>query len=459
MDKKIKLIVKILIVILVIVLILIYMVSRKQSDKEKEQGATQETLDMIQKEQELYEKIQADPSIVINGKKTEVVKAEGVYLTLENMIKKYNSQLNRGKAEAIYSLLYDKYIEENGINISNVLEKTIKYSDYKIEEIRGVATTTYGIYYAKINSSNSKNILLINWDIENNTFSICPTNEQEYNVGKQEGISVDKERIKSIEKNNYNKVTIQKADNDTIAQKYFYDFIDIMVNNTAEAYEKLDTKYKEINFKTYEDFLEYVKNNKERLQSLDRNNYKDVEDFENYIEYENYYQKMSTNKMKEYSMQNENGVKTYTFLDTYGEYYIFKVEAAMKYTVILDNYTIPTDEFTSEYKNQTDAKKVVLNIKRFFMGIDDKNYGYSYSVLSESFKTNKYPTKEEFVAYANKNFFEENEIEYITYKKENGGYIYKIKIKDATGKSKEEKTLNIIMKLKTGTDFEMSFGE
>ena len=149
----------------------------------------------------------------------------------------------------------------------------------------------------------------------------------------------------------------------------------------------------------------------------------------------------------------------YILIDNKGNNYILKETTPFQYVIILDNYTIPTSQFIEEYNKQTDQGKVVLNIKRFFMGIDDKNYGYSYSVLSESFKNNKYPTKNEFINYAKQNFFEKNEIEYITYEKENGVDIYKIKVKDAFGKSSDEKTLNMILRLKNGTDFEMSFGE
>jgi len=116
--------------------------------------------------------------------------------------------------------------------------------------------------------------------------------------------------------------------------------------------------------------------------------------------------------------------------------------------------------FLAEKYNMTsEEKKVILNIKKFFMGIDNENYGYSYSVLSEAFKNNNYPTKNDFINYAKANFFKQNEVEYVSYKKQNDLYIYEIKLKDATGNNKEEKMFNIILKLNSGTDFEMSFGQ
>ena len=126
---------------------------------------------------------------------------------------------------------------------------------------------------------------------------------------------------------------------------------------------------------------------------------------------------------------------------------------------MLDSYAIPTDDLMETYSSSSEAEKVILNIKKFFMGIDDKNYGYSYSVLSDSFKNNKYASKDDFIKYVQENFFEKNDIEYVSYEKENGLYIYKINITDATGKSSEEKSLNMIIKIGSGANFEMSFGE
>ena len=126
---------------------------------------------------------------------------------------------------------------------------------------------------------------------------------------------------------------------------------------------------------------------------------------------------------------------------------------------MLDNYSIPGEDFQEEYNMLSKDKKVILNIKRFFMGIDNKNYGYSYSVLSENFRNNKFASKEDFINYAKQNFFDENEIKYISFKEENGIFIYEIILTDATGKNSEERTFNMIMKLNSETNFEMSFSK
>ena len=93
------------------------------------------------------------------------------------------------------------------------------------------------------------------------------------------------------------------------------------------------------------------------------------------------------------------------------------------------------------------------------MGIDDKNYGYSYSVLSEGFRNNYFANKEDFISYAKQNFFEKNKIEYLSYEQEKGLNIHKIKLTDETGINQEERVFNMIVKLNDNAEFEMSFSK
>ena len=454
MQKKIKKIIILLVVIMIILIFMIFIISKKVNNSESIQEVSQ-----AEDERAEFMEYQADPSKIINGKKMEVVEEDGIYLTLERIIENYNNYLIQKDSKAIYNLLYDEYVKKNNISEENIFNKIKSYSNYDIIQLVGLSTTDYAIYYAKIEDMENQKFLMINWDTANDTFSLCPIESEEYDKGINSGIEVNKQRISSIELNSYNKVVITKVDSDDIANKYFYGYIEKMLHNTKEAYELLDEQYKEVSFPNYNDFKDYINNNKVILESLDHNNLKVREDFASFQDYEDYYYKTTKNKMKDYGLISENGIRTYTFEDSYGKYYIFTVTAAMKYTVMLDNYVIPTEDFTQTYNSSTTQEKVVLNIKKFFMGIDDKNYGYSYNLLADSFKNNKYTTKESFVNYAKQNFFEENEIEYIECKEQNGVYIYKIRLTDASKASAGQKEFNMIVKLNSGTDFEMSFGE
>jgi len=454
LQKKIKKLIIILLVIFVILVVTIFIIANKLYNSEDK-----ELLSEIEEARDIFEEYQKNPAKFFNGEKLQEIKAEGLYFTLEGIIEKYNNYLVEENKEAVYNVVYDEYKKQNNLSKENILQKMEKYSNYKISQVVGASISQYGIYYAKIEVAGTQKYLMINWDIENDTFSISPIDEAYYNKGINSGIEVDSERIASIEENSYNKIDIKSVDNDDIAKKYFYGYIEMMLHNTKEAYELLDEQYKELSFPKYNDFVEYINYNKTLFESLDHNNLKTREDFENYKEYQNYYYKTTRNKMKDYAQTSKDGIKTYVFEDSYGKYYIFTVTSAMKYTVMLDNYVIPTEDFTETYNSSTEQEKVVLNIKKFFMGIDDKNYGYSYDLFADSFKNNKYSTKESFVNYAKQNFFEENEIEYIECKEQNGVYIYKIRLTDASGASAKQKEFNMIVKLNSGTDFEMSFGE
>lgn len=454
LQKKIKNLIIFLIILVIVLGLVIQIVNKRIYDIN-----TNNKILELNLEREEFEKMEENPSSIIDGKKLEEVKAEGIYLTIGNIVSKYVSYVAKRDANAIYNVLYKDYMNKNNIQQENIFRNIDIYSNYETEKMLGISTSTYGIYYVKINSDGEEKYILINWDTKNDTFSVCPINENDYKNSIEIGISVDKERIAPIEENEYNKVEVESINQDKIAKKYFQDYITKLLYQNKKAYNMLDEDYKNAAFENYESFLEYVDKNKQRFESLDRSNVKTSEDFQSDEEYQEYIQERLKFYLADYAQKTEKNIKKYIFKDSYGNYYTFKVSAAFQYTVILDNYTIPAEDFIENYNSRKDEEKVVLNIKKFFMGIDDKNYGYAYNLLAESFRNNKYPTKNDFIAYAEKNFYEKNKIEYINYTEENGVYIYKIKISDATVKSAETKQFNMIIRLKEGTDFEMSFSQ
>lgn len=446
MKRVLKLIISLIIIAIIVIIVIIYLSQKENIGEEEYTIKVEEIEELAIRNKKIHQETSRNKFYIIKGciekfyQNYQLMNRENLNEkmmedeeSLDELLKKYQ--------ERTYSMLDNEYIRYKNITIDNINEKleNIKESVIIIDKVytKDLDNSSYVHFVearikekekdikkvkliVRLSSANTFKIFLDDYLIENNF----------YDFSKDIDVTqICKEEISNNEYNTYNTTAITTK---TYIEDLFKHFRSSYINDIEYTYELIDETYREIRFKDKEEYMQYIKNSQLNMVKT---------------------------SLHSYNQNTINGVNHYLCKDNNDRYYIFKETAPFQYTVILDNYTIPTDEFTSEYKNQTDAKKVVLNIKRFFMGIDDKNYGYSYSVLSESFKTNKYPTKEEFVAYANKNFFEENEIEYITYKKENGGYIYKIKIKDATGKSKEEKTLNIIMKLKTGTDFEMSFGE
>lgn len=352
-----------------------------------------------------------------------------------------NTKIQKDRIDKVYKLLDDKYLEYKGITLDNLSNKLSKIGDitininkmYVIEKESGISI--YFVYGNKKDTLEQKITdfsAMVKIDMKNRTYKILlddyvKNNYENIEIGQHIEITEDE-----IKNEIYNTFTYQYITDEEYINDLFLNFKNNLRVSKEQTYDLLDDEYKKQCFSNIEEYLSYIN--------------------------ENYY-KILTAKLDTYSKENNKEYTQYTFKDTKENYYIFKEIAPFKYTVMLDNYSIPGEDFQEEYNMLSKDKKVILNIKRFFMGIDNKNYGYSYSVLSENFRNNKFASKEDFINYAKQNFFDENEIKYISFKEENGIFIYEIILTDATGKNSEERTFNMIMKLNSETNFEMSFSK
>ena len=133
-----------------------------------------------------------------------------------------------------------------------------------------------------------------------------------------------------------------------------------------------------------------------------------------------------------------------------GIYFLFKNIEIKK---IENEYQDYIPQFIEKYNNSDIQKKVALNIDKFIKGINDKNYNYSYSVLADSFKKNKYPTIISFESDMKNQIIDNCSVEYSVFSQQGSNYSYRITLKSG----EESKSMNVIMKLGDGTNFEMSF--
>lgn len=336
----------------------------------------------------------------------------------------------------IYDVLSTSYISKNNITLDNVydyvstISESVLYVPLEAKTLQNMDNIQSFIVHGIVQSTQLQIIdevyAIVNIDKINSVFSIEPIYEEHK--------SITEITINQLDNNIENGVKFNSVpvSNENISKDYINIYKRLAIGNPEIIYNKLDEKYRDARFKTLEEFKKFIEENKNIIIGI---------------------------RLKKYQKTTGENSDTYTCIDQNGNYYIFKEITPLKYTIILDNYTIPTEDFIEVYNSSREEEKVVLNIEKFFMGINDKNYKYSYNLLAESFRNNKYQSKEEFIKYVEANFFEKNEIEYNTYKEEKGVYIYKIKVSDATGKSAETKQYNMIVRLKEGTDFEMSFSE
>lgn len=349
--------------------------------------------------------------------------------------------IKRDRIEKVYKMLDEEYIKYKNITLDN-LEKVLPkigeidiiIDNMKIIE-KDINISVYFINGILTNESDSEITnfsIMLKLDSRNKTFKLLLGDYVEVYYKDIKVGDVIEINEQEIQNDTYNVYTHRNIEDEEYIKDLFTHYKKQLKLKKEKSYNLLDEEYKKYNFESINDYLSYIDENYSRIITANIEGY-------------------NKNRNSEYTQ--------YIFKDTNGNYYIFKETAPFQYTVMLDNYTIPTEDFIENYNSSKDEEKVVLNIKKFFMGIDDKNYGYSYNLLAESFRNNKYLTKNDFINYVKGNLFDKNEIEYLSYTKETGVYIYKIKVSDATGKSTEIKQFNMIIRLKEGTDFEMSFSE
>ena len=141
--------------------------------------------------------------------------------------------------------------------------------------------------------------------------------------------------------------------------------------------------------------------------------------------------------------------------DINNKYFIINEKKLLDYSILLDEYTIDIPQFIEKYNYSDIQNKVALNIDKFIKGINDKNYNYSYSILADSFKQNKFPSINLFEQAVKNEFFENCSIEYSVFNEQGNNYIYSVVLRDTN--SNNTKNMIIVMKLGDETDFEMSY--
>ena len=144
-------------------------------------------------------------------------------------------------------------------------------------------------------------------------------------------------------------------------------------------------------------------------------------------------------------------------VDNYNNYYIFNVQGAMSYNIILDTYTVDLPQFVEKYNKASDKEKAILNIKKIFQAINLKDYNYVYNKLDTDFKNRYFKQESEFEKFADSNFFSKNEITIKEYEQIQNTHVFTVSVKNAEDKNANTKDKKIIMQLKEGTEYVMSF--
>ena len=451
MSNKLKKIIKIIIVILIIiligVLILIGKVNKKNNSDVIEYENEIEINDILEKEKtrsnyytvkNIVEKYYS--SLCNLNKKVEDVLIFEYDEEVEHIEEETAQEIQITK-DKIYNFFDENYIKDTNLNINSLQEKLGNYNNlYVLIEdmyVREIATNlktyfVFGTIVEKTASLGEKFELMIAIDSKNFTFNIYTSDYINkynlYELSKEANFNEDVFCLTGIENRKYNKYENKAVNNEEHAKNLLENFTQsIKYNNIEYSYSRLNEEYKIKKFKDFSDYEKYIERNKNNITKA----------------YLNYYK---SNK--------QEGFTQYICVDKSERYYIFNEAATMDYNLILDNYTIDIQEFVDKYNNSSEKDKVLLNVQKVIAATKDGDYKYVYSKLDNGFKSANLQTQEKFEKFIKEKYNEKDIIEFTTYEKINNTHVYLLEITKSNGNKTKAQ---IVMQLKDGTDFVMSF--
>lgn len=411
----------ILLIILIIIMILIVSIALIKLNN-VQQDIDDNNVEEYQEYSEHYEEER--------NKTAHIVENANTFYTIENCINVYLNNVYSKNNDNIQSLLYQPS-EISNVEFYDTQKENIAQEIWESDD-NGIS-----IYYVftKIRDKNELDIsnefnyfFTVILDENNHTFAIRPNGKQHLleNLKAIEQYTIDGIRKNSI--NRYSDIIIYNED---IINKYFTEYIKNALYNINVAYELLDEEYKNSKFENIEAFKKYIDNNRESILNLTINKYS-KEQFEDYVQY--------------------------TIIDNYNKYYIIKETSVMKFKILLDNYTVNTEEINSKYEKATDDVKIATNVDKIFKMIDNKEFKTIYdNYLNTGFKNNYFSDYTKFETYMNNTFFEYNYLGNKTLEKQGENYIITINYKDGISSAAENRQISIIMKLNNDMNFEISF--
>lgn len=195
---------------------------------------------------------------------------------------------------------------------------------------------------------------------------------------------VEQSLVKEIEYQDVNSFMTTSISDERMAKKYYSDFTYKMLYMPEKAYEQLDKKYREKRFGNYDNFLSYVN------------------DIAGVIAGETY---------GRYLIEEGDGYTLYTAAgqdtsDT--RRYYFKETSVMQYVAYLDDYTLVSTEEEQQYENMSEGEKVQYDLAKFISMVEQRDYLQSYNLLDENFKSNNFPTINDFKDYIKNQYYSDN---------------------------------------------------
>ncbi len=197
------------------------------------------------------------------------VKDYSLYFMVVNNINTFYEYVSNNDNDAVISLLDNKYIEKENITRNNLNTHILNYgidigvipdyiTTFKIDNniayfVHGKLEQTIYLEPSKIVNNNFNMLMLI--DIDNLTFSLYPTTEEEYKQILSTIPSIN------ITKNNYNEYQgVSEMSNQSVCVIYLTDFLSKLENNIDSTYE-LISKNTLAKLSTIDKYRDYINQN------------------------------------------------------------------------------------------------------------------------------------------------------------------------------------------------------
>lgn len=438
-SKKLMIGILILVIIIISLLIVISVIKGKKEYKEEAEGVLIKNDIQPVTSQTMFYTVQNAIQKYLSYTHLNINEDLEIEITQNQTLAEiYKISTEDEKRQAIMDFLDTSFIEKNNINLNNIHNfiniSTNKIDKCLIKQIYTLENLQIQPYVASVElqleDENGQKIkeeckYIITLDTYNATFMVEPI-KQEINI---EEVQLNKE-IKSIGVNNRNTYVYIRFNDGEISEKYFSEFKEIILNNQEEAYNLLNEEYRNIRFRSLEDFKNYVEKNREEI---------------------------SKNNISKYLVNKYEDYTEYNCMDRYQNVYAFRVYAVKNYDVKLDTYTIPTKKFKDEYNSSNDQNKIMLNVDKWIQMLNNRDYSAAYKVLDETFRNNNFGSEEKFEQYMREKFPLHYKLEFGEYSNEADIGMQKIILRDITGEDLEIIENTIIMQLKDDYDFVMSF--
>ena len=351
--------------------------------------------------------------------------------------------INKAKhdnAQILYNMLDSEYIIEKEITVDN-LENNLKeigiitpyISDMYVNHI----TDNMDIYVVEgriktvIDDDGEDFIIILKLDLLNKTFSILPSEyvkEKYGNIKEEQDLNITVED--SITKNNNNQYSYRIISEENYMKDLFTQLKNELLYDKKSAYEHLNEEYRTKRFATLDEFNSFVTSKEEEYKAM---------------------------ALAKYEVIQEDEYTQYVLVDQNGKYYIINETSVMKYTTMLDSYTVDLPQFIEKYNESNNAEKSGLNMQRVIDALNNGDYSYIYSKLDYTFKANNFATIEKFEQYLQNNLYTSLNVEYSNYKSSGELHMYDVTFKDKANEKNEAITKTFIIKLLEGTDFVISF--